>query len=97
MHIAVYINVWTILLFIEFLLFLVCCSCQVEHVKDYIPKACPHGDSMILDCEVRDCHVLTMSAITCHVCSKSVSWMSSGLALVSITSLTRGSASPCNV
>ena len=25
---------------------------QVAHIKDYLPQACPHGDSMILDCEV---------------------------------------------
>ena len=25
---------------------------KVTHIKDYLPKACPHGDSMILDSEV---------------------------------------------
>ena len=25
---------------------------QVAHIKDYLPQACPHGDSMILDSEV---------------------------------------------
>ena len=24
----------------------------MAHIKDYLPQACPHGDSMILDCEV---------------------------------------------
>ena len=28
------------------------CLCKVEHIKDHLPQACPHGDSMILDCEV---------------------------------------------
>ena len=27
-------------------------SLQVAHIKDYLPQACPHGDSMILDSEV---------------------------------------------
>ena len=26
---------------------------KVAHIKDYLPKACPHGNSMILDSEVR--------------------------------------------
>jgi hypothetical protein len=25
---------------------------KVEHVKDYLPQACPHGNSIILDSEV---------------------------------------------
>ena len=25
---------------------------QVAHIKDFLPEACPHGDSMILDSEV---------------------------------------------
>ena len=29
--------------------------CQVAHIKDYLPKACPHGDSIILDSEVCVC------------------------------------------
>ena len=24
----------------------------MTHIKGYLPQACPHGDSMILDCEV---------------------------------------------
>ena len=40
----------------------------MEHIKDYLPKACPHGDSMILDsevslsCAVSICHI----GVVCH-------------------------------
>ena len=34
---------------------LFCAAAQVVNVKDYLPQACPHGDSMILDSEVQRC------------------------------------------
>ena len=43
-----------LLLFLLLLLLLLLhtISSQVSHVKDYLPEACPHGESMILDGEV---------------------------------------------
>ena len=40
--------------------------CQVAHIKDYLPKACPHGDSVILDSEVLVC--VCVCGVVCVVC-----------------------------
>ena len=38
----------------------------MEQIKEYIPKACPHGDSMILDSEVSELGTLmTFHGRTC--------------------------------
>ena len=42
-----------ILINIVCMLIIILSLSQVEHIKDYLPKACPHGDSMILDSEVQ--------------------------------------------
>ena len=39
---------------------------QVEHIKDYLPKACPHGDSMILDSEVQLPFIAAIYMCTYH-------------------------------
>ena len=42
-------------------------SCQVAHIKDYLPKACPHGDSVILDSEVLVCVCVVWCGVVCVV------------------------------
>lgn len=44
---ATYIHYLTVLLVVTFFFFF-----QVAPIKDYLPKACPHGNSLILDSEV---------------------------------------------
>lgn len=43
---------------------------KVAHIKDYLPQACPHGNSLILDSEVRDTVVWNLFHF--HIINESV-------------------------